>query len=337
MGELFALGSVLLEGTPVRMAGQDTRRGTFVQRHAVLHDRENGQEWLPLANLAENQARFWIYDSLLSEYAALGFEYGYSVVAKDSLVVWEAQFGDFWNGASTIVDQFLVAAEDKWNQTSGLVMYLPHGFEGQGPEHSSGRVERFLTACAEDNIQVANVTQASQLFHLVRRQVRRSVRKPLVIMTPKSLLRAKPMRSPVTELTQGSFRETLDDATCPDRAAVRRLVLSSGKVGQEALAARDKSSAPVAIVRVEQLYPWPADQLDEIVAGYPNAKEIVWLQEEPENMGAWNFAKGRLYERFDATHQIKRVSRYESGSPASGSHAIHAQEQQQLIDVALSV
>ncbi|HJR26486.1 MAG TPA: multifunctional oxoglutarate decarboxylase/oxoglutarate dehydrogenase thiamine pyrophosphate-binding subunit/dihydrolipoyllysine-residue succinyltransferase subunit, partial [Acidimicrobiales bacterium] len=337
LAEAMAYGSLLLEGTNIRIAGQDTRRGTFSHRHAVLIDHTNGTEYAPLAHLGPDQGKFWIYDSLLSEYAALGFEYGYSVEAKDSLVVWEAQFGDFWNGASTIVDQFIVAAEDKWNQTSGLVLYLPHGYEGQGPEHSSARVERFLTMCAEDNIQVANVTQASQVFHLVRRQVRRSVHKPLVLFTPKSLLRAKPARSSATDLLSGSFRETLDDAGIQDAASVQRIVLTSGKVGQEAIAARDTAGAPVAIVRVEQLYPWPFDQLDEIAARYANAREIVWLQEEPENMGAWSFVKGRLYERFEDSHEIHRISRVESGSPAGGSHAIHAQEQQALLAAALTV
>jgi 2-oxoglutarate dehydrogenase E1 component len=337
LAEAMAYGSLLVEGTDLRITGQDTRRGTFSHRHAVLIDHTNGDEYAPLAHLGPEQGKFWIYDSLLSEYAGLGFEYGYSVVAKESLVVWEAQFGDFWNGASTIVDQFLVAAEDKWNQTSGLVLYLPHGYEGQGPEHSSARVERFLTLCAEDNIQVANCTQAAQIFHLLRRQVRRTVRKPLVIFTPKSGLRAKATRSPVGELLEGSFRETIDDPTVTDPASVRRVVMASGKVAQEAFVARDEATAPVAIVRVEQLYPWPYDQLDEIVARYPNAKDIVWLQEEPENMGAWNFAKGRLYERFDDSHAIHRVSRPESGSPAAGSHAVHAQEQAALLAEALTV
>jgi len=337
LAEAMAYGSLLLEGTDLRIAGQDTRRGTFSHRHAVLVCAASGDEYAPLAHLGPEQGKFWIYDSLLSEYAGLGFEYGYSVVAKDSLVVWEAQFGDFWNGASTIVDQFVVAAEDKWNQTSSLVMYLPHGYEGQGPEHSSARVERFLSLCAEDNIQVANCTQASQIFHLLRRQVRRAVHKPLVVFTPKSLLRARSMRSPVDELLGGSFRETLDDAGVTDRAAVQRIVLSTGKVGHEALAARDAAGAPVAVVRVDQLYPWPYDQLDEIVAGYPAAADLVWLQEEPENMGAWNFVKGRLYERFDDSHRIHRVSRYESGSPATGSHAVHAQEQAQLLAAALDL
>ncbi len=337
LAEAMAYGSLLLEGTDLRIAGQDTRRGTFSHRHAVLVDHTNGDEYAPLAHLGADQGKFWIYDSLLSEYAGLGFEYGYSVVAKDSLVVWEAQFGDFWNGASTIVDQFVVSAEDKWNQTAGLVMYLPHGYEGQGPEHSSARVERFLSLCAEDNIQVANCTQASQLFHLLRRQVRRAVRKPLVVFTPKSLLRARSMRSRVDDLVSGHFQETLDDPGVTDRAAIRRIVLTTGKVGHDAIAARDAAGAPVAVVRLDQLYPWPAAQLDEIVAGYPEARDIVWLQEEPENMGAWSFVRGRLYERFDDSHKIHRVSRFESGSPATGSHAVHAQEQEQLLVQALEL
>jgi 2-oxoglutarate decarboxylase len=335
--ESLAFGSLLLEGTDIRFAGQDSRRGTFSQRHAVLVDHENGEEWQPLKNLDEQQGQFWIYDSLLSEYAALGFEYGYSVANKEALVLWEAQFGDFVNGASTIIDQYLVAAEDKWNQTSGLVMLLPHGFEGQGPEHSSGRIERFLTQAAEDNIQVAVPTTAGQYFHLLRRQMLREVRKPLVVFTPKSLLRARSARSPIDLLTEGSFEEVLDDQGISDPGAVRRIVLASGKVGQDALAERDKRGAPVAVVRVEQLYPWPYDRLSEVVARYPNAQELVWLQEEPANMGAWAFAQDRLAERFVDTHAILRVSRYESGSPATGSHTIHVQEQEAILDAALSV
>ena len=335
--EALALGSLLLEGVDIRFAGQDSRRGTFSQRHAVLVDHENGEEWQPLKNLAEPQGQFWIYDSLLSEYAALGFEYGYSVANKAALVIWEAQFGDFINGASTVIDQYLVAAEDKWAQTSGLTLLLPHGFEGQGPEHSSGRIERFLTQCAEDNIQVTVPTNAGQYFHLLRRQMRREIRKPLIVFTPKSLLRAKPARSTVEALTQGSFEEVLDDVGIDDPSTVRRVVLASGKVGQDALTERDKRGAPVAVVRVEQLYPWPYDQLSEVVARYPNARELVWLQEEPANMGAWAFAQDRLAERFVDTHAILRVSRYESGSPATGSHTIHVQEQEAILDAALTV
>ena len=230
--EALAFGSLLLEGTDIRVAGQDTRRGTFSQRHAVLVDHTSGREWAPLAHLGPEQGKFWIYDSLLSEYAAMGFEYGYSVANKDALVAWEAQFGDFVNGASTIIDQFLVAAEDKWDQTSGLVMLLPHGYEGQGPEHSSARIERFLTLCAEDNIQVVNATTSAQYFHLLRRQMVRDVRKPLVVFTPKSLLRARLARSPIEDLTHGSFQEVLDDPRVADPAAVRRIVLCSGKVAR---------------------------------------------------------------------------------------------------------
>jgi len=334
--EALAFGSLLLEGTDIRFAGQDSRRGTFSQRHAVLVDQVTGREWAPLAHLGPEQAKFWIYDSLLSEYAALGFEYGYSVANKDALVCWEAQFGDFVNGASIIIDQFVVAAEDKWGQTSGLVMLLPHGYEGQGPEHSSARIERFLILCADDNIQVANATTAAQYFHLLRRQMRREVRKPLVVFTPKSLLRARATRSPVSAFERGHFREVLDDPRVEDPAAVRRVVLASGKVGQEAIAERDKRGVPVAVVRVEQLYPWPGDQIAEAVARYPNARELVWLQEEPANMGAWSFVQTRLADLFGDSHELRRVSRHESGSPATGSHAIHVQEQEAILDAALT-
>jgi 2-oxoglutarate dehydrogenase E1 component len=337
--EALAFGSLLLEGTDIRLAGQDSRRGTFSQRHAVLVDQTDGREWAPLAHLAPDQGKFWIYDSLLSEYAGLGFEYGYSVANKDALVCWEAQFGDFVNGASPILDQYLVAAEDKWDQVSGLVLLLPHGYEGQGAEHSSARIERFLTLAAEDNIQVVDASTAGQYFHLLRRQVRRDVRKPLVVFTPKSLLRARPARSTIDELTRGTFEEVLDDpfVSDADAAAVRRVVVCSGKIAHEAMAERTKRGAPVAVVRVEQLYPWPYARLDEVVSRYPNAHQVVWLQEEPSNMGAWAFAQDRLAERLGDRHEIIRVSRYESGSPATGSHTIHVQEQEAIIDAALSV
>ena len=318
LAEAMAYGSLLLEGTDIRIAGQDTRRGTFSHRHAVLVDHTNGDEYAPLAHLGPEQGKFWIYDSLLSEYAALGFEYGYSVVAKDSLVVWEAQFGDFWNGASTIVDQFVVSAEDKWNQTSGLVLYLPHGYEGQGPEHCSARVERFLTLCAEDNIQVANCTQASQIFHLLRRQVRRAVRKPLVVFTPKSLLRAKSMRSPVDELLDGRFRETIDDpgVTDPARRAPRRARHRQGRPRRPRRARRGRrarwrscgSSSSTRGPTSSSTRSWPATRTPPSSCG---------SRRSPRTWARWNFVKGRLYERFDDTHEIHRVSRHESGSPAT--------------------
>src|SRR5438270_101013 len=336
LGEALAFGSLLLEGADIRLSGQDTLRGTFSQRHSVLVDNETGEGYAPLAHLDAGQGRFFIYDSLLSEYAALGFEYGYSVVHKDALVCWEAQFGDFANGAQITIDQFVVAAEDKWGQTSGLVMLLPHGYEGQGPEHSSARLERFLTLCAEDNIQVANATTAAQYFHLLRRQLRRDVRKPLVVFTPKSILRARTSRSKVEDLESGSFQEVLDDPTVSDPSSVKRVVLCSGKVAYDAMKARDEAGAPVAVVRVEQLYPWPEQQIADVLARYERASEVYWLQEEPENMGSWPFVHSRLHRLLRDDFTLKHVSRVESASPASGSATVHQQEQAELLDKMLA-
>ncbi|HUQ40055.1 MAG TPA: multifunctional oxoglutarate decarboxylase/oxoglutarate dehydrogenase thiamine pyrophosphate-binding subunit/dihydrolipoyllysine-residue succinyltransferase subunit [Acidimicrobiales bacterium] len=336
LGEALAWGSLLLEGDDVRVAGQDTRRGTFSHRHAVLVDYHSGNEHLPLGSLDPGQGNFFIYDSLLSEYAALGFEYGYAVAHPDALVCWEAQFGDFVNGAQIIIDQFLVAAEDKWGQMAGLVMLLPHGYEGQGPEHSSARIERFLGQCAEDNIQVVNATSAAQYFHVLRRQLRRHPRRPLIVFTPKSMLRAKEAYSPIEEFESGSFREVLDDPTVDDVGSIQRVVMASGKVAFDAMARRDADGAPVAIVRVEQLYPWPEEALGAALARYPNARSLVWLQEEPENMGAWTFVQPRLI-RLAPDHELMSVSRAESGSPAAGSHAMHVLEQDDLIRRALTL
>jgi 2-oxoglutarate dehydrogenase E1 component len=338
LAEALAFGSLLDEGTSVRLAGQDSRRGTFSHRHSTLFDHDNGTEFVPLSQLADPpRTELWIYDSLLSEYAALGFEYGYTVKNPDALVLWEAQFGDFMNGAQIIIDQYVVAAEDKWGQTSGLVMLLPHGYEGQGPEHSSSRLERFLTLCAEDNMQVCQPTTAAQYFHLLRRQVRRSVRKPLVVSTPKSGLRDKRWRSTVDELTHGSFEELLGDSSERlDPAAVKRLVLASGKVGQEATTMRDELGLDVAVARVEQLYPWPYEAVAKELARFPNVSEVVWLQEEPENMGPWNSIKGRLYESLSEDLVIRRISRPDEASPATGSHAIHAQEQNMILAAAFA-
>jgi 2-oxoglutarate dehydrogenase E1 component len=336
LGEAMAFGSLLLEGTSVRLAGQDSRRGTFSQRHSVLVDYQTGTEHTPLASLERDGAHLWIYDSLLSEYAALGFEYGYSVVNDDALVCWEAQFGDFVNGAQIIIDQYLVAAEDKWHQQSGLVLLLPHGFEGQGPEHSSARIERFLILAAEDNIQVVNATTAAQYFHVLRRQMKREVRKPLVVFTPKSLLRAQESRSSVSDLTHGTFEEVIDDPGVTDPAAVETVLACSGKVGYVLMAARDARQAPVAVLRVEQIFPWPFDAVAAALERYPNAKRVRWVQEEPENMGPWNSVKGRLYEALGDRFEIERVSRSESGSPATGSKTIHDQEQADLVDAALA-
>ena len=330
--EALAFGSLVLEGSPVRLAGEDCRRGTFSQRHAVLVDYVNETKYAPLANLGSGAARFWVYDSLLSEYAALGFEYGYAHANPAALVMWEAQFGDFVNGAQIIIDQYLVAAEDKWGQHNGLVLLLPHGMEGQGPEHSSARLERFLQLCAEDNIQVAYPTTARQYFHLLRRQVRRDVRKPLVVMTPKQPLRMKESRSKIDELTTGSFNEVLDDPFVADTASVRRVVLCSGKVAWDAMSERTKRNAAVAVVRVEQLYPFPEAQITEVLGRYPNAKEVVWLQEEPENMGAWHFVEHLIWRLKDRGYDLRHAARVESGSPATGSKAVHDQELADLMN-----
>ncbi len=336
LAELFAYSTMLEDGHNIRLAGQDTRRGTFSHRHSVWVDYQSGREWSPLAHLSREQAKIWIYDSLLSEYAALGFEYGYSVEAKDSLVIWEAQFGDFANGATIVVDQYVAAAEDKWGQTSGLVMLLPHGYEGQGPEHSSARIERYLTLCAEDNLQVCNATTAAQFFHLLRRQMARQIRKPLVVFTPKSGLRAKFTRSPVDALTSGTFQEVLDDPRYADGgdgdpSSVRRLVFCSGKVAMDAFGARDESDVPAAIVRVEQLYPWPKQRVAQVLERYPEATEVVWLQEEPDNMGPRVFVQDRLRPMVADGVAYREVSRVGSGSPATGSHTIHVQEQKDLL------
>ncbi|MTV25076.1 multifunctional oxoglutarate decarboxylase/oxoglutarate dehydrogenase thiamine pyrophosphate-binding subunit/dihydrolipoyllysine-residue succinyltransferase subunit [Nitriliruptoraceae bacterium ZYF776] len=341
LGETLAFGSLLLEGYNVRLAGQDSRRGTFSQRHAVQVDFKTGHEHLPLANLAEDQGKWFIYDSPLSEYAAVGFEYGYSVHDDDALVCWEAQFGDFVNGAQIVIDQFIVAAEDKWGDTSGLVLLLPHGYEGQGPEHSSARIERFLTLCAEDNIQVVNATNSAQYFHVLRRQMHRDVRKPLVIFTPKSLLRSPNAFASLDEFTSGSFRETVDDpAFAPDaeeprdRDAVSTVVLCSGKVAFDVMKERDERELQVPVVRVEQLYPFPDEQLGGILRAYPNAKDVVWVQEEPSNMGPWPFVDGRLWNLLESLgddRRLRHAARVPSASPAAGQAVVHAQELEQLM------
>ncbi len=334
-GEILALGSVLLEGTPVRMAGQDTRRGTFVQRHAVLHDRANGQEWLPLANLSDTQARFWIYDSLLSEYAAMGYEYGYSVERADALVLWEAQFGDFANGAQTIVDQFISSAEQKWGQRSSVVLLLPHGYEGQGPDHSSARIERYLQLCAENNLTVARPSTPASYFHLLRRQAYARPRRPLVVFTPKSMLRLRGATSEVADFTSGRFEPVIDDATIADRSSVRRVLLHSGKLHYDLLAERDKREIKdIALVRVEQYYPLPLRELVSLIGQYPDA-ELVWVQEEPENQGAWPFICLELLRL--NKRSVSVVSRAASASPATGSSKRSAQEQADILERALTL
>ena len=332
VGEALAFGSLLMEGYDVRLAGEDSRRGTFSHRHASLVDVEDEDTFLPLKHLPGATGHFWVYDSLLSEYAALGFEYGYAHSNPNSLVMWEGQFGDFVNGAQIVIDQYIVAGEDKWNQQNGLVLLLPHGFEGQGPEHSSARIERFLQMCAEDNIQVVNATTAAQYFHVLRRQLLRDIRKPLVIFTPKQPLRMKESRSHISEFTSGSFLEVLDDPHVTDKAAVKRVILCSGKVAHDAMSERAKRNAPVAVVRVEQLYPFPIDQINEVLLRYPHAKEVVWLQEEPENMGPWHFVEHLIWRLKERGYDLRHAARVASGSPATGSKAIHDQEHEDLMN-----
>ncbi|GHD42878.1 multifunctional oxoglutarate decarboxylase/oxoglutarate dehydrogenase thiamine pyrophosphate-binding subunit/dihydrolipoyllysine-residue succinyltransferase subunit [Mycetocola manganoxydans] len=335
-GELLAFGSLLIEGTPVRFSGQDSRRGTFVQRHAVLHDRVNGQEWLPLANLADNQARFWIYDSLLSEYAVLGFEYGYSVERPDALVLWEAQFGDFANGGQTIIDEFISSAEQKWGQRSSVVMLLPHGYEGQGPDHSSARIERYLQLCAENNMTVARPSTPASYFHLLRRQAYARPRRPLVVFTPKAMLRLRGASSAVEDFTSGKFEPVIDDARVSDPSSVKRVLFHAGKIHWDLRAELEKKpNDGIALVRLEQYYPLPTTELNEIVARYPNA-ELVWVQDEPENQGAWPFiALEAIKNLGDRTMRV--VSRPAAASPATGSAKRHAAEQSQLLAEALNV
>jgi 2-oxoglutarate dehydrogenase E1 component len=336
-GELIALGSLLAEGTPVRLAGQDSRRGTFVQRHAVLHDRQNGQEWIPLANLRENQARFWIYDSLLSEYAAMAFEYGYSVERADALVMWEAQFGDFANGAQTVIDEFISSAEQKWGQRSSVVLLLPHGYEGQGPDHSSARIERFLQLAAENNMTISRPSTPASYFHLLRRQAYARPRRPLVVFTPKAMLRLRGATSEVADFTTGRFQPVLDDAAVTDKAAVKRVLLHAGKLHYDLKAEREKrdNGGEFALVRLEQYYPLPVDELNPILAQYPNA-DLMWVQEEPENQGAWPFMCLEL-TRFLDGRTMRVSSRKASASPATGSTKRSAQEQTAFIEKAFTL
>ena len=333
-GELLALGSLLMEGTMVRFAGQDARRGTFAQRHAVFHDRANGQEWLPLLNLSPDQAKFYIYDSLLSEYAALAFEYGYSLQREDALVLWEAQFGDFANGAQSVVDEYIAAAEQKWGQRSSVVMLLPHGYEGQGPDHSSARIERYLQLCAEGNMIVSQPSTPASYFHLLRRQAYSRPRKPLIVFTPKSMLRLRSATSSVEDFTTGEFQPVIDDPIIENKDAVQRVILCSGKVYYEMRAILDKKPDPrVAIVRVEQFYPVPAPELVRTLAHYKNA-ELVWVQDEPENQGAWPFIALSLSKHL-ANDKVRVVSRPASAAPSTGSAKVHAVEQEALLARAL--
>jgi 2-oxoglutarate dehydrogenase complex dehydrogenase (E1) component-like enzyme len=337
LAEACALGSMVLEGTPVRLSGQDTRRGTFSQRHGVLVDTDTEIEYIPLADLGPDQAPFRLYDSVLSEYAALGFEYGYSVADAGAFVAWEAQFGDFINGAQIIVDQFIVAADDKWGQRSSLALLLPHGFEGQGPEHSSARLERFLALCAEGNLRIVYPSTAAQYFHALRRQVLSPRQVPLICFTPKRYLRMPHSRSPVSALVDDWFHPVLGDrSTELDASAVRRVLLCTGKLGHELMDKRDELNVPVAIARIEQLYPWPEPEILTLLDRYPAATQLWWVQEEPGNMGAWNYAHGKLHRIVRDRLDLRHIARRASASPASGSTKVHDREQAELLDAAFA-
>lgn len=333
--EALAIGSILVDGTRVRISGQDSRRGTFSHRHAVLYDQETGTEYIPLNNVQEGQEHLFIYDSLLSEYAVCGFEYGYSVANPDALVIWEAQFGDFANGAQIVFDQFLSAAEEKWGQTSSMVLLLPHGYEGQGPEHSSARLERFLQLCAENNMIVCSFSTPANLFHGLRRQASRDMHKPMVVMSPKSLLRHPSVVSTPEELTEGSFQEVIP----ADVESAERIVFCSGKVYYDLVEKR--GDAPVALVRVEQLYPFPEEAIIAELNRYKGAKDVLWVQEEPENMGAWHYLHRRMDHAIDASElkgqRVRYVGRNASASPATGSAHIHAAEQAAIMKAALTL
>ena len=329
MAEALAFGSLLLNGTPVRLSGQDSRRGTFNQRHSVLIDIETEQYYIPLANLAANQARFEVYNSILSEAAVLGFEYGFSRDYPEALVLWEAQFGDFANGAQVIIDQFIVAGEDKWGLLSGLVLLLPHGYEGQGPEHSSARIERYLQLAARDNIQICQPSTASQYFHLLRRQALQSWRKPLIVFTPKSMLRHPDAVSPFEDFAAPGFQKVLLETEIKDP---KRLLFCTGKIGHELRGERARrKDTNTGILFLEQLYPWPADEIAAAIAKYPNAHEIVWLQEEPANMGALSFVMPKL-RRLARGRQVRSVKRSAAASPATGSAKEHTLEQKTLLE-----
>ena len=334
MAETIAFGSLLLGGTTVRLAGQDSRRGTFGQRHSVIVDRVTGEGYAPLQNLSADQGRFYVYDSMLSEFAALGFEYGYSVARPDVLVLWEAQFGDFGNGAQTIMDEFISAGEQKWEQTSGVVLLLPHGYEGQGPDHSSARVERYLQLCAQDNMTVAMPSTPASYFHLLRWQAMGPQHKPLIVFTPKSMLRNKRAVSAAADFTSGEFAPVIDSGGVAAER-VRRVVLCSGKVAWDLMAARDERGIDdVAIVRVERLYPLPGREITEVVAAYPADAEVMWVQEEPMNQGAYQFVAINLPEYLDG-RLLLHSSRPASAAPATGSHRVHEAEQLAMVAGAL--
>jgi 2-oxoglutarate dehydrogenase E1 component len=342
MGEAMAFASLVASGYPVRLSGEDSGRGTFTHRHSVIHD-QNRSNWdegtyVPLQNVADGQAPFTVIDSILSEEAVLGFEYGYAAAEPNTLTIWEAQFGDFVNGAQVVIDQFIASGEVKWGRANGLTMMLPHGYEGQGPEHSSARLERFMQLAADNNMQIVQPTTASQIFHVLRRQMLRMFRKPLVIMTPKSLLRAKDATSPIIEFTKGEFKTVIGD-TDPSLNAdkVKRVIVCSGKVVYDLMRKREeKKSTDVAIIRVEQLYPFPHKAFAAELKKYPNAADIVWCQDEPQNQGSWFFVQHYIHENMQDGQKLGYAGRPASASPACGYAHLHQEQQKALLDQAFA-
>jgi 2-oxoglutarate dehydrogenase E1 component len=335
--ETMAYATLLAEGYSIRLSGQDCGRGTFAHRHAVLHDIENGEDYTPLEQIAKGTERsFHVIDSVLSEEAVLAFEYGFAAAQPETMVLWEAQFGDFANGAQVVIDQFISSGEQKWGRLCGLVMLLPHGYEGQGPEHSSARLERYMQLCAQQNIQVCTPTTPAQIFHLLRRQIIRKFRKPLIIMTPKSLLRHKLAVSALTDLTQGQFYTVIPEIDTLVATEVTRVVLCCGKVYYDLLQKRrDEALKHVAIIRVEQLYPFPKQALMLELAKYVNATQIIWCQEEPQNQGVWYSSQHHFNDCLRSGQTLRYAGRRSAASPAVGSPSLHAEQQQALVDQAL--
>jgi 2-oxoglutarate dehydrogenase E1 component len=334
-GEILAFGSLLHQGVTVRLAGQDSRRGTFVQRHAAVVDAHGGKDYLPITKVANDNAKFYAHDSLLSEYATMGFEYGYSVENPEALVMWEAQFGDFVNGAQSVIDEFISSGEVKWGQKSAVTLLLPHGHEGQGPDHTSGRPERFLQLCAEDNMRVVIASTPANYFHLLRRQALSAKRKPLVAFTPKSLLRHKLCISQINDFTTGTFQPVIGETGAIQPAAVKRVLFCSGKVYYDLIQAREqKGITDTAIIRIEQLYPLPVEEVRAQLAAYPNAEDFCWVQEEPANQGGWSFVALNLLEHLDGV-RLRRISRPAAAAPAVGSTKLHDVEQAALLEAAL--
>jgi 2-oxoglutarate dehydrogenase E1 component len=336
--ETMAYASLIKEGVDCRLVGQDSGRGTFFHRHAVLHNQVNNREYIPLQQLADRNNAFRVIDSLLSEEAVLGFEYGYATTEPATLVIWEGQFGDFVNGAQVVIDQFISSGYAKWGRLCGMALFLPHGYEGQGPEHSSARLERFLQLCAEHNMQVCVPSTPAQMFHMLRRQMLRNLRTPLIVMTPKSLLRHKMSVSPVSELSSGEFAVIIPETDKIEVAATRRVVFCSGKVYFDLLEARKQHEIHhVALIRLEQIYPFPVDQYAAVLAQYPHVNEFVWCQEEPQNQGAWYQIRHRLQESLMDEQQLYYAGRQSAAAPASGIYKVHLQQQQALVEAALGI